>query len=117
VELAIKEEKGKLAKVERPSETVQDLPNHSVPGQPEAGSSRASAGDSERLKALEKEVMDLKILNSGKDYFIEQLREERSGVFDQVVSLSRQVGQLETQVHQFLAPRNDSESLGPPPID
>jgi hypothetical protein len=40
-------------------------------------SAPASEGDISRMSELEKEVMDLRILNKGKDFFIEQLKNER----------------------------------------
>ena len=60
---------------------------------------------SERLKELEKKVMDLRILNNGKDFFIEQLRNERGEFIQQLVEGSRRIGELETELRQLSAPR------------
>ena len=51
-----------------PESVGEGVPNRS------SGEKDASA---ERSETLEKEVLDLKVLNSGKDFLIEQLREER----------------------------------------
>lgn len=59
----------------------------------------------DRLKALEQEVLDLKILNGGKDYVIEQMRKERDGFIQQVVQAHRKVGQLESKLKQIVAPQ------------
>jgi hypothetical protein len=99
VEHAIAEEKARAAKNNSASEAVGSLPNGS-----EARGKRA-AGDSEsgsaRVGELEKEVLDLKILHSGKDYLIQQLRQERDGFFNQLLEASRKVGQLETRLLQL----------------
>jgi hypothetical protein len=62
---------------------------------------------------LEKEVMDLKITNRGKDYFINQLEKERTANLEQLVSLSRKVGELETKILQLSAPADDGKDLRP----
>ena len=99
VELAIAEEKAKAAKL-RPeiSESTGSIPN-----EPEARSSatqptNSSEDNSGRVKTLEQEVMDLKIINRGKDYYIEQLRGEREGMLVQLISASHKVGELETRL-------------------
>ena len=45
--------------------------------------------------------MDLKITNRGKDMFIEQLKGERTDFFEQLLSVNRTVGQLETKLRQL----------------
>jgi hypothetical protein len=62
---------------------------------------REGRGDTGRVRELEKEVMDLRITNRGKDYFIEQLQKEREGLLEQVVTASRKVGELETRLLQL----------------
>jgi hypothetical protein len=47
---------------------------------------------------LESEVLDLKILNSGKDHLIEQFKQERNEFFNQLLEASRKVGELETKL-------------------
>ena len=49
--------------------------------------------------------MDLRILNKGKYFFIEQLKTERQDFFDQVVSANRKVGELETRLLQLDQPK------------
>jgi hypothetical protein len=97
VDLAIAEEKAKAAKVNSSSEPVRPVRNDSEAGErldePEIGT--------ERTVALQTEVMDLKILNKGKDYLIEQLRQERDGFFGQLLDASRKVGELETRLLQL----------------
>ena len=48
--------------------------------------------------------MDLRILNKGKDFLIEQLRQERDGFFGQLLDASRKVGELETKLLQLKEP-------------
>ena len=64
--------------------------------------------DAGRLKALEAEVMDLKIINKGKDYFIEQLQAEREGFAEErkdyvekLMSFNHRNGNLESQLLQL----------------
>jgi hypothetical protein len=57
--------------------------------------------DSDELAELRKENLDLKITNRGKDYFIEQLQQEREGLIKQVVDSSQRVGQLEAKLLQL----------------
>jgi hypothetical protein len=61
VELAIAEEKAKAAKINEPSEPVGSVRNGSerIAERPAV----TSEGDTDRIQELEKEVMDLKILN------------------------------------------------------
>jgi len=56
--------------------------------------------------------MDEKILNKGKDYFIEQLQKdresfahEREQLIQQMVLQGERVGRLETELRQLQAPR------------
>jgi signal recognition particle GTPase len=60
--------------------------------------------DEQRVQELEREVMDLKIANRGKDYLIDQLKGERTGFFEKLLSATRTVGQLETKLHQLEGP-------------
>ena len=106
MELAIAEEKAKAAKSQESSESVGDITKDA------ARVSEKSAGPAEegsdRVRELEKEVIDLKITNRGKDYFIDQLKRERESFaqerethVDQLMTLSRKVGQLETSLRQI----------------
>src|SRR5690348_2981010 len=103
VEQAIAEEKARAAKINAPSELVGNVPNDSERAQqtPAAGS-EAGTG---RIRALEMEVMDLKITNRGKDFFIDQLQKERNGVLDKLLTANRKVGELETRLLQLEEPK------------
>ncbi|TAL05011.1 MAG: hypothetical protein EPO07_04330 [Verrucomicrobia bacterium] len=102
VELAIAEEQAKAAKVNASSEPVGSVPNDSARAGREG---RNIETDQERVEELEKEVMDLRITNRAKDYFIDQFNkerqsfaEERKEFVSQLVSANRRVGELENQL-------------------
>jgi len=61
--------------------------------------------DDRKLQELEREILDLKIANRGKDYLIDQLKVERSSFFDKLMLANRTVGQLETKLHQLEKPQ------------
>ena len=63
-----------------------------------------AAGVGRKLQELEREILDLKITNRGKDMFIEQLKGERTGFFEQLLSANRKVGELETKLLQIESP-------------
>lgn len=112
VELAIAEEKAKAAKL-RPEISES---TGSIPDAPETRSSatlptNSSESESGRVRTLEHEVMDLKIVNRGKDYFIDQLKTEREGLLGQLISASHKVGELETRLLQLGAP---ASAIGKP---
>jgi hypothetical protein len=110
VELAIAEEKAKAAKIIESSEPVRTIPNESEKAQQtsEVGS-EAGTG---RIRELEKEVMDLKITNRGKDYFIERLQKERETHVEKLMTLSREVGELETRLLQLSEPPGQLRQVG-----
>lgn len=66
----------------------------------------AKAADERKVQEMEREIMDLKIANRGKDFLIDQLKDERTGFFDQLLSASRTMGQLETKLHQLDRPKS-----------
>lgn len=73
---------------------------------------KGTVGDEKRLKDLEQEVLELKILNKGKDYFIDQLKqdrqyvvEERAQLVAQLTASVKEVGVLETKLLQLETPR------------
>lgn len=77
------------------------------------------AESADQVRALQQEVMDLKITNRAKDFFIEQLRKEREGFGlerqeyrEKLMSFNHRVGELKTKLLQFGAPQaqNRSES-------
>jgi len=95
VESAIAEEKAKaLNPGQNPSE-----PLTSIPKPTETGNDNVRAGaDADNTASLEKELMDLRILNRGKDYFIEQLQKEREAMLEKLVSGSHRIGELEANL-------------------
>lgn len=109
VESAIAEEKAKATKNAGAAEAFRTVPNASeafgnVRKEGEATAEKPSQPmreDADKVKELEKEVMDLRILNAGKDYFIDQLKKERDGMTAQLIETSREVGQLETKLLQI----------------
>jgi hypothetical protein len=109
VDRAIAEEQARAARHNEPlPNTSEDpVPNGSEPRKQTSPDHREENPD--RASQQEKEIMDLKILNKGKDFLIEQLRQERDGFIDQLVEGSRRIGQLETELRQLSAPRNHSE--------
>ena len=81
-----------------PTRTKEELPPRNESVQP----------PSEDVKKLEQEILDLKIMNKGKDYLIEQMREERTELITRIETSSHLIGQLETKVLQLEAPRHDT---------
>jgi hypothetical protein len=63
-----------------------------------------SVVDERKLQDLERQIMDLKIANRGKDFLIGELNKERKSFFDQLLTTSRTVGQLETKLNQLDGP-------------
>jgi hypothetical protein len=68
--------------------------------------------DRKRIKELEQELLDLKIMNKGKDYFIDQLKQDREAVvqeraqlISQLTASVKEIGVLETKLLQLEAPR------------
>jgi len=59
------------------------------------------AGDERKVQELERENLDLKIANRGKDYLIDQMQKERTSFFDQLLTANRKMGELETKLLQI----------------
>ena len=57
------------------------------------------------IKKLRKRILNLRILNQGKDYVITQLQEQNRELIVRVETSSRLIGQLETKVLQLEAPK------------
>ena len=123
VGLAIKEEQAKAAKLSGDSG-----PGGSVPKNSESPANRPTRGDqngdAENTSSLNQELMDLKITNRAKDYFIEQLKNEREGFalerkdyVEKLINSNRQIGELETRLLQLNAPRADVHSHAVSPED
>jgi hypothetical protein len=71
----------------------------------------------ERVAELERENLDLKITNRGKDYFVEELKKDREHfeavrkeMTQQLIDHSRRVGELEVKVNLLEAPRTERRS-------
>ena len=64
----------------------------------------AKTGDERKVQELERENLDLKIANRGKDYLIDQMQKERTGFFDQLLTANRKMGELETKLLQLKSP-------------
>ena len=101
VEQAIAEEKAKAIKSKDASESFGTVPPTAEAVediQPMAG------GGKLRIMELERENLDLRITNRGKDMYIEQLKNERADFFDQLLSATHKVGVLETKILQIESP-------------
>ena len=79
--------------------------SHVEPVKHSPATGTAKTVEERKVQELEREIMDLKIANRGKDYLIDQLKEERSGFFEKLLSANRTVGQLETKLHQLDEPK------------
>ena len=121
VESAIAEEKAKAVKVgPDPSERGETTPQASEVGHDTARSHPDEEADHNNSAGLDKELMDLRILNRGKDYFIEQLQKEREGFalerreyIEKLMTFNRKVGELETTLNGLKAPdESTSDSQG-----
>ena len=71
--------------------------------------SSKNAADERKVQELERDILDLKIANRGKDYLIDQLKDERAGFFEKLLTANRTVGQLETKLQQLDAPKFDGK--------
>lgn len=100
VETAIQEEIQRAKKsTEVPdSETFR---SHVEPVKHSPVTSTTKAVDERKVQELERENRDLKITNRAKDMFIEQLKDERTGFFEKLLSATRTVGQLETKLQRL----------------
>lgn len=64
----------------------------------------SKSSDGRKVLELEREIMSLKIANRGKDYLIDQLKGERTGFFEKLLSANRFVGELEIKLPQLDEP-------------
>jgi hypothetical protein len=74
VEMAIAEEKAKAAKNKESAELLGTVPQ---PVETVGKSNPPVADDISRAKELERDTLDLRITNRGKDYLIDELNKER----------------------------------------
>ena len=121
VELAIQEEKAKAAKAQAVSEPVGSVPNNAPAA--EAPASSMPAADTKRIQQLEAEVLDLKITNRAKDYFIDQLKqereafaEERQTYVDKLITATRKVGELEATLLGLRSSSSADDSVAAHPV-
>ena len=98
VEQAIAEEKAKASKSKDASEPFGNVPPAAETART---TKRATEDDETRAKELERENMDLRIANRGKDYLIDELNMERKSFFDQLLSANRKMGELENKLLQI----------------
>ena len=79
-----------------------------VPPQSESDSSPFAV-----IKRLRKRILNLRILNQGKDYLIAKLEEERGELLTRIETSNHRIGQLEAEVLQLEAPRKQATSETP----
>jgi len=110
VEQVIQEEIAKAAKSGDSGASTENVPKDSEPEKRQIR--EASEGELERIRELQKEILDLKITNRGKDFFIEQLQkeregfaQERQGYVEKLMNFNRKLGELETKLLQVEGPR------------
>ena len=117
VKVAIAEEQAKAERHRPATEDFGKLPHLSETPQPAAAPE--SPADTNKLKTLEAELLDLKITNRAKDYCIEQFKQEREEFATerqeyvaQLMHFNRRVGELETKLLQIGPPsRSPSEDV------
>ena len=78
--------------------------NHVEPVKHGQTMAAAKAGDEHKFLEMEREILDLKIANRGKDYLIDELNKERKSFFDQLLSANWKMGELETKLFQIESP-------------
>jgi hypothetical protein len=102
-------------------EHFRTVPQHASPThheRDEEGTSEKTRDDEnnklreleEKLKEKEKELFDLKVLNAGKDYFMDQMKETNGKLLDDMKKSSELVGELKTKVLQIEAPKSNNSS-------
>ena len=99
---AIEDERAK-----QPAGGAAPLSEPEIPNRSESSSHR-DTDDSDRVKELERQNRDLEIATRAKDHILELLEKERGKFVEQLIGMSRYVGELETQLLQLGgAPRGD----------
>jgi hypothetical protein len=105
----------------------EEIPNDSENGSESDGSvlgnAMADRGNKDQvLRNLRQLLMDEKILNKGKDYFLEQLQKdrknfvgERQELIQQMVLQGERIGKLESELRQLQAPRNHDKAYSRTP--
>ena len=67
---------------------------------------QTSNNDKEKIKILEQENLDLKITNKGKDYYIEQVKNQNRELIDAMRNDRTFIGKLKTKLLQLGTPEN-----------
>ncbi|MBM3836252.1 MAG: hypothetical protein FJ403_23960 [Verrucomicrobia bacterium] len=109
VELAISEEKAKAMRTAALAH-ADALDPHLQEHSPE-NRQHSRNDDAPEVDELKKEIIDLKIANRAKDHFIEQLKADRESFVaegkeyvERLMTFTRRVGELETQLLQLQSP-------------
>jgi hypothetical protein len=91
-----------------PHRTEEELP-------PRSESAQTSTED---RKTFEQEIIDLKILNAGKDLLIDQLRKDRTELITRIETSNRRIGRLKSMLLQLMPgqPTKGNDPV-PPPAD
>lgn len=82
----------------------------SIPKGSETNKQQTSNESNEKIRELEKENIDLKITNRGKDFYIEKINEERKDFIKMIEGKSFLIGKLETKLLQLKSPENSPVS-------
>jgi hypothetical protein len=72
---------------------------------------------SEDTKKLEQEIIDLKIINKAKDYYIGKLEEEQKFLITRIETSGRIIGRLKHKLFLLVAPSSSNDTLPPAPIE
>ncbi len=64
-----------------------------------SATNRTETVSERKVQEMEREIIDLKITNRGKDFLIQQLQIERTDFFEKLISANRAMGQLETKLN------------------
>jgi hypothetical protein len=118
----ISEPSGKAS--EKARKVSEEVPKYAETDSESFGNGAEKPGDSignnnDEIRKLRQQLMDEKILNKGKDFFIEQLQKdrgafanERQELIQQMVLQGERIGKLETELRQLQAPRQNGEPHG-----
>jgi hypothetical protein len=89
--------------------TVPQRPTEEAPPQSESDPSPFAL-----IKKLRKRILNLRILNQGKDYVIEQMHQEREQLLTRIETSSRRVGELEIKLLQLETPKRQTTASQTP---
>ncbi len=110
VELAIKEEQAKAK--------VEEVPNGAeapASGFPKASETADEVSENDKkIKELEQKLADERILNKGKDYFIERMTTERDQFITTLKEDNYKIGKLEQRLLQLEGPKPSEEARSGP---